>query len=97
MGDGYLNLQHGKGMVISNVTLDLAQVRTICQVLGEKYGLLCTPKLRTRKSTGKQEYSVYISGHSADAFVQLVKPYMLTSFYYKLPKMYRTPNTYISP
>jgi hypothetical protein len=87
MGDGYLNLQDGKGMVISNVTLDLSQICTVCQVLGEKYGLQCTPKLRTRDN--KREYSVYISAHSADAFVQLVKPYMLPSFYYKLPKMYR--------
>lgn len=90
MGDGYLNLQHGKGMVISNVTLDLMQIRTVCTVLGEKYGLQCTPKLRTRNN--KSEYSVYISASSADAFVQLVKPYMLPSFYYKLPKMYRDTN-----
>ena len=95
MGDGYLNTQDGKGMVISNVTLDLVQINTVCKVLGEKYGLQCTPKLRTRDN--KKDYSIYISAYSADAFVQLVKPYMLPSFYYKLPKMYRNTSTSDSP
>jgi hypothetical protein len=76
MDDGQYVARGGLTLCTDNFTL--AEVMVLKGVLEKKYGFICTLHAK-----GKN-HRIYISGKSLSKLVEVVTPYMHTSFMYKL-------------
>lgn len=75
MGDGFAS---GKGVSLSTDSFCLEDIVRLMNVLFIRYELKCT----LHKVKGC--YRIYISRHSIDKLIKLVKPHLVPSMYYKL-------------
>lgn len=78
MDDGQYVARGGLTLCTDNFTF--AEVQVLKGVLEMKYGLICTLHIK------KGNHRIYLSGKSLPKLVELVKPYMHSSFMYKLDK-----------
>ena len=81
MDDGSRNSSFGKGMVIDVSSFVNEDHIKLQQILFDKFML--ETSLHYRKGSSKN-IKLYIKARSAQRFSDLVKPYLLPSFYYKL-------------
>jgi len=75
MGDGYFS---SKSIGICTDSFSLVDVIRIMNVLIVRYELKCT----LHKSN--QNYRIYISINSFSKVIEIVKPYLIPTMYYKL-------------
>jgi len=73
--DGYKSV---KGLYISTESFTLEENNFLASILQDKFGLACGVHKHTNG------HRIYIFSTSKDKFVELVKPYTLPIFYYKL-------------
>ena len=72
----------GKGARIATNCFTLEEISFLCEVLKKKYDITATPC----KSGANKGYIIYIHKKSMELFYAIIKPYLLTSMYYKLGK-----------
>ena len=75
MGDG----RYASGVLICTDSYTIQDVIKLMNVFIIKYGLACT-----LRKHNKNQYRIYIRKQSLSLLIALVKPYMFSSFYYKL-------------
>jgi hypothetical protein len=75
MDDGYKSV---KGFYISTESFTLKENEFLVGILQNKFGLTCSVHKHTNG------HRIYIASTSKDKFVELVKPYILPIFNYKL-------------
>jgi hypothetical protein len=80
MDDGFKN---GNGVGLCTESFTLEEVELLKKVLENKFKLLVTLRIR-KTSTGKIGYRLFISSKSREILLNLVKPYFISSMYYKL-------------
>jgi hypothetical protein len=78
MDDGQYVKNGGLTLCTDNFTSE--EVQRLKLILESKYGLICT----LHKKNNNQR--IYLSGKSMPVLLNLVRPYMHTSFMYKLMK-----------
>jgi len=69
------NNMTGYATTICTVSFPVDQVRTACEILGDKWGISCHPTKDGR---------IYIRAGSYDRMEQLIQPFMIPSMEYKL-------------
>ena len=79
MDDGSRKSQQSKGVLLNTQCFKESEVEMLCELLTVKFGLFGWKRLQ------KEGFQIYISGRSAERFVNLVKPYIHQSMLYKLP------------
>lgn len=84
MQDGSVKSKDSKGMELHTMCFSFESVARLCIGLKEKLHILCHPTKEVRN--GKETWTLYISGESHDILEQQVKPFMLPTFAYKIPK-----------
>jgi hypothetical protein len=70
----------GKGARIVTNCFTFEEVNLLCKVLEIKYNIIATPN----KSGKDKGHIIYIHVNSMKLFMNIVKPYLLPSLYYKL-------------
>jgi len=75
MDDGY---KSGKGFYISSESFTLAENIKLVEILYNKFGLSCSVHNHTNG------HRLYVKSNSLAELVNLVQPYFLSHFYYKL-------------
>jgi hypothetical protein len=70
----------GKGARIAINCFTFEEVNFLCKVLENKYNIIATPN-KCGKNKG---HFIYIHVNSMKLFINLIKPYLLPSLYYKL-------------
>jgi hypothetical protein len=70
----------GKGARIATNYFTFEEVNLLCKVLESKYNIIATPN-KCGKNKGQ---IIYIHVNSMKIFINLIKPYLLPSLYYKL-------------
>lgn len=75
MDDGYKTV---KGLYLSTESFTIEENNFLVEILQNKFGLACSVHKHTNG------HRIYIPSTSKDKFVELVKPYVLPIFYYKL-------------
>ncbi len=75
MDDGY---KAGKGLYICTESFSLDEIKRLLNILKNKFHLNCS----FHKVTNG--YRIYIFSSCKPKFVEIVKPYFLQHFYYKL-------------
>ena len=68
---------------IATNNFEKEEVSYLCKVLTEKYGIIASP-VKGGKGKG---YVLYIYKGSSERFINLVKPHMVKTMYYKLGGM----------
>jgi hypothetical protein len=80
MGDGSIKSKQCNGRIINTHGYTKAEIEKLCQILKDKF------TLRTSIRRQKDGLQIYISAKSAGVLTNLVSPYLLPIFNYKLPK-----------
>ena len=80
MGDGSIKSKECNGRIINTHGFTKHEVENLCRILNEKF------TLKTSIRRQKDGLQIYISAKSARVLSNLITPYMLPYFYYKLPK-----------
>lgn len=75
MDDSY---KSGKGLYICTESFSLDECNLLINILKNKFNLVCSLHKHTNG------YRVYIFSSSKNELINLVKPYFLDHFYYKL-------------
>jgi len=75
MDDAY---KFRKGFYISTESFSLSENELLVEILTDKFGLNCSIHPHTNG------HRIYIKGSSRDKLIQLIKPYLLEHFYYKV-------------
>jgi hypothetical protein len=70
----------GKGARIATNCFTLEEINLLCNVLKSRYKIIATPN-KCGKDKG---YIIYIHVNSMKLFINIIKPYLLPSLYYKL-------------
>ena len=76
MGDGGFK---SKGIYLCTDSYSLQDVVKLMNVLIIRYDLKCT-----LHKAGIRKYRIYISRHSVGKVIEIVKPHLIPSMYYKL-------------
>lgn len=79
MDDGSIKSRESKGVILNTQGYGRQDIQKLIKVLQTKFSLGC----KERKQ--KEGFQIYISGKSYEKFVELVKPYIIKSMYYKIP------------
>lgn len=75
----------GYGVRIATNSLTLVDVQRLCEVLNQKYGLVCSAVINGySKHEGLPQYNLYIQAESIPTLRKLVKPFFVESMFYKL-------------
>ncbi len=83
MDDGSIKSKRHRGVLLNTQGFRKNDVVRLQKTLGSKFGVSST----TRKDkNGKQ---IYLGGESGETFISLVKPYIISSMRYKIPKTLR--------
>ncbi len=69
-----------RGVRIATNCFTLEEVNLLCNVLKLKYNIIATPK----KCGRNNNHIIYIHAKSMKLFINIIKPYLLPSLYYKL-------------
>ena len=72
------------GYIIYTNNLNLSEVENLVQIFNFKLNLNCTIQSRISKKSKLPQYYIYIRSQSANTFVELIKPYIISSMEYKL-------------
>ena len=80
MGDGSIKSKECNGRILNTHGFMKPDIQKVCHVLNEKFQLKSSIR---RQKDGLQ---IYISAKSAQVLNDLIHPYILPYFYYKLPK-----------
>lgn len=79
MGDGSIKSKECNGRIINTHGFTKPEIENLCRILNKKFAL------RTSIRRQKDGLQIYISAKSAELLTKLITPYLLPSFYYKLP------------
>ena len=84
MDDGSMKSRQSKGVILNTQSYPLNDVQRLVDVLQGNFGLQAKPRKQ------KEGFQIYISGKSYETFRELVKPYLIDSMLYKMPKARQT-------
>lgn len=79
MDDGSIKWSKSRAVILNTHTFQPHEIKRLMGVLSSLYGLEVYCR---RQKEGNQ---IVISGNSLEKFVELIKPYLLPSMFYKLP------------
>lgn len=80
MDDGSFNSKESKAVILNTHAFDEREVAQLCKLLQALFSLDSRPRKQ------KDGIQIFISGRSYERFKDLVQPYLLEEFQYKLPK-----------
>ena len=83
MDDGSIKSRRHKGLFLNTQDFNKDDVRKLQRILKDKFGI---PSLTRKDEKGEQ---IYLGGNSAEKFIQIVKPYIIPSMNYKIPRVLR--------
>jgi len=83
MDDGSIKSRKHKGMFLNTQAFSLSDVKRLQGILRKKFLI----ENITRKD--KSGLQIYILGRSAENFMRLIRPYIIPSMEYKIPKLLR--------
>ena len=85
MDDGSFKSSQSYGILLNTQNFQLSEIRTLCQIMTERWNLKCSPRKQKNQIYKRVYYQIYISGRSFYAFLKLIDPYLIDSMRYKLP------------
>lgn len=80
MDDGSIKSSRHKGLFLNTQGFKKNDVEKLQKMLENKFGISSTTK---REKNGKQ---IYLGGESGEKFITLIKPYIICSMKYKIPR-----------
>ena len=83
MDDGSIKSKSHKGMFLNTQGFEENDVIKLQKILENKFGIKST---RRKDKNGKQ---IYLGGKSGEKFITLIKPYIISSMKYKIPRVLR--------
>ena len=83
MDDGSIKSRKHKGLFLNTQGFEEDDVKRLQDVLKIKFGIKSTTK---KDKNGKQ---IYLGGKSGEKFIALIKPYIISSMNYKIPRVLR--------
>ncbi len=83
MDDGSIKSNKHKGVFLNTQSFSKKDVKTLQSILENKFGIASS----TRKDeTGEQ---IYLGGISGEGFIRIIKPFVIPSMLYKIPRVLR--------
>ena len=83
MDDGSIKSNRHKGIFLNTQSFNDCDVRKLQKILENKFGILSS----TRKDEKGEQ--IYIGGKLGEKFVNVIRPYIIPSMRYKIPKVLR--------
>jgi len=83
MDDGSIKSKRHKGIFLNTQGFSENDVRKLQKVLKNKFGISSTTR---KEKNGKQ---IYLGGKSGEKFIVLIRPYIISSMQYKIPRVLR--------
>jgi len=83
MDDGSIKSRRHKGIFLNTQGFKRKDVKKLQKVLGNKFGVNSTTR---REKNGEQ---IYLGGGAGEKFIALVRPYIISSMKYKIPRALR--------
>jgi len=83
MDDGSIKSRKHKGLFLNTQGFKEDDVKRLQDVLKIKFGIKSTTK---KDKNGKQ---IYLGGKSGEKFIALIKPHIISSMKYKIPRVLR--------
>lgn len=87
MDDGSIKSRRHKGVFLNTQGFNVSDIRKLQKVLRNKFGIESTTRNQTRNQKTKKQ--IYFGGISGEKFIALIKPYIISSMRYKIPKVLR--------
>ena len=81
MDDGSIKSRKHKGLFLNTQGFKENDVKRLQEVLKVKFGISSTTR---KEKNGKQ---IYLGGKSGEKFIALIKPYIISSMKYKIPRV----------
>ncbi len=91
--DGSIKSDQNKSMEIHLQSFSEQSVGRLCIALREKLQIKCKPSKEKKRNGEGYQWVLYISGESHDILYNNVKPLMVESMQYKIPKLRERPYT----
>ena len=83
MDDGSVKSNKHKGIFLNTQSFTDNDVKKLKNILQEKFGISST----TREAPGGQQ--IYLGGKSGEKFIEIIRPYIIPSLQYKIPRVLR--------
>lgn len=83
MDDGSIKSRRHKGLFLNTQDFKKGDVRKLQKILKNKFGI---PSSTRKDEKGEQ---IYLGGKSAEKFIGIIKPYIIPSMEYKIPRVLR--------
>ena len=83
MDDGSIKSRRHKGLFLNTQDFKKSDVRRLQRILRNKFSI---PSLTRKDGKGEQ---IYLGGNSAEKFIGIIKPYIIPSMEYKIPRVLR--------
>jgi len=83
MDDGSIKSRKHKGLFLNTQGFEKNDVERLQRMLKNKFGISSTTR---KEKNGKQ---IYLGGKSGEEFITLIKPYIIPSMEYKIPRALR--------
>lgn len=84
MDDGSIKSDRNKSLILNTQSFSKKDVEKLKNVLEQKFGIKAKLRTQQRKQIG---YQLYLLSETIDKFINIVKPYVLSSMRYKLGKL----------
>jgi len=83
MDDGSIKSRRHKGIFLNTQGFRENDVKKLQRILGNKFGISSTTR---KEKNGRQ---IYLGGKSGEKFIEIIKPYIIPSMEYKIPRTLR--------
>ena len=83
MDDGSIKSTRHRGLFLNTQDFRISDVRKLQRILSGKFGISSS----TRKD--EKGVQIYLGGKSGEKFIEIIKPYIIPSMEYKIPRVLR--------
>ena len=87
MDDGSIKSKKHKGAFLNTQEFKNNEIKKLQRILRKKFGIKSTTRDQTRNQKTKKQ--IYLGGKSGEKFIKLIKPYIIPSMRYKIPRALR--------
>lgn len=87
MDDGSVKSSRHKGVFLNTQGFEDSELNMLQKILRKKFGIKSTTREQTRKQITKKQ--IYFGGESGERLIALIRPYIIPSMEYKIPRALR--------
>lgn len=87
MDDGSVKSSRHKGVFPNTQGFEDDELKMLQKILRKKFGIKSTTREQTRKQITKKQ--IYFGGESGERLIALIRPYIIPSMEYKIPRALR--------